>query len=122
MQKRTECFNTSHVSINLGIQSDDFLNAVVSIHLMFLLIIILGTCSVPLHGFNTSHVSINPQRGHRGDNRTGVSIHLMFLLIAVKLHYYNFYQSFNTSHVSINQRKGTVDMEKVKFQYISCFY
>ena len=74
-------FNTSHVSINLRCGWSNYPSAAISIHLMFLLIMLptIIITIINVH-FNTSHVSINqadPVHGKAGRN-------------------------FNTSHVSIN--------------------
>ena len=95
-------FNTSHVSINLRIACSDGLCKPISIHLMFLLIIISLQDT-----FNHMHISI----------------HLMFLLISLTIAAMYTDNYFNTSHVSINQGINTdsIGIRNV-FQYISCFY
>ena len=75
-------FNTSHVSINHGLQYTVWPAMGISIHLMFLLIELAQTGVTLKSHFNTSHVSIN-QRGGCW-MRSGK-------------------MNFNTSHVSINQ-------------------
>ena len=94
-------FNTSHVSINLWNAALMQCHTRVSIHLMFLLIIVTGVAPMLQISFNTSHVSINPPQIFFLFDTYCVSIHLMFLLIVGAV------------------IKG---MGAHLFQYISCFY
>ena len=73
-------FNTSHVSINPFPIPPSVIPSVISIHLMFLLIQIIGKESKKQNNFNTSHVSINRRNPYYGKQQ----------------------MDFNTSHVSIN--------------------
>ena len=75
-------FNTSHVSINRRRKGGFMWSTSISIHPMFLLILIHFFTLIFQKNFNTSHVSIN---------------HKMREYLA---HQNN---NFNTSHVSINQ-------------------
>ena len=76
-------FNTSHVSINPGVNIRCLMITNISIHLMFLLIVFLGRAR-----FGTVQISI----------------HLMFLLIAGRMGApVPEWLNFNTSHVSINR-------------------
>ena len=76
-------FNTSHVSINPGVNIRCLMVTNISIHLMFLLIVFLGRAR-----FGTVQISI----------------HLMFLLIAGRMGApVPEWLNFNTSHVSINR-------------------
>ena len=74
-------FNTSHVSINPLDLDVKERSAKISIHLMFLLIADVITCSLSGDHFNTSHVSINRKIFCRKRIFNKISIHLMFLLI-----------------------------------------
>ncbi len=117
-------FNTSHVSINLLHRSYFWPYPPISIHLMFLLIML----QVLRHSLPSN-----------------ISIHLMFLLIFTVKKLGRFKQHFNTSHVSINHcatpttviSSPTISIHLMfllirnmfingftlwQFQYISCFY
>ena len=95
-------FNTSHVSINPPVPWMWSLAWWISIHLMFLLIVL-----------HQKWRKIYPH----------ISIHLMFLLIFNGLLSEKMvYKDFNTSHVSINQSSGASSGNWCTFQYISCFY
>ena len=61
---RSRHFNTSHVSINPGQKLPKTNGYRISIHLMFLLILLQWTHGTQFHHFNTSHVSINRRRDH----------------------------------------------------------
>ena len=100
--KGTRDFNTSHVSINQFPGGHAHDGDIISIHLMFLLILILSAFAGVLPNFNTSHVSINLESFLRQED--------------VRPH-------FNTSHVSINQWYWIrIGIFVLLFQYISCFY
>ena len=100
-------FNTSHVSINPKSSTWSAASAIISIHLMFLLILFrtsttLFASPISIHlmfllipawhhqvfhilvYFNTSHVSINQEAAPKMERQNKISIHLMFLLIRGK--------------------------------------
>ena len=74
----------------------------ISIHLMFLLISSDHCIHVLQKYFNTSHVSINRNWTRKSGSRSIISIHLMFLLIRCRHQSTLRHCNFNTSHVSIN--------------------
>ena len=116
-------FNTSHVSINRLIASKYSWFTKISIHLMFLLIVLkssFATCS--LH-FNTSHVSINRTIHNIQNIRKAISIHLMFLLILCLFdHCPRFlFISIHLMFLLIFPR-SVERKQRRTFQYISCFY
>ena len=94
-------FNTSHVYINRRIKENQNKDISISIHLMFILIIVYGKKYRKDKDFNTSHVYINPfcfKTSSKGPS------------------------NFNTSHVYINQNELEKNQITMEFQYISCLY
>ena len=98
-------FNTSHVSINLKELQQRKRTDGISIHLMFLLIMV-GIVGKHQNKFISIHLMFLLIRcGADSSWWSGkISIHLMFLLIQ-KVEYVKWLQwhYFNTSHVSINR-------------------
>ena len=92
-------FNTSHVNVNHKYEPTCLQYALISIHLMLMLIIYATCIIITRIYFNTSHVNVN--RSSTGS--------LMLLNI-----------DFNTSHVNVNPVENKEDITEDIFQYISC--
>ena len=106
-----EDFNTSHVSINLINNGRLPRINTISIHPMFLLIILAGQWNKLVF-----KISIHPMflliliRLRRKKLLSIISIHPMFLLIALgNQRSFRIFPNFNTSHVSINRMAAFMD-------------
>ncbi len=116
-------FNTSHVSINLKELQQRKRTDGISIHLMFLLIMV-GIVGKHQNKFISIHLMFLLILWERicREGIVIISIHLMFLLIHNINNNSILLRDFNTSHVSINRVLHQVCLRILVFQYISCFY
>ena len=71
--------------------------------------------------FNTSHVTVYRRKKRKIVDCTYISIHLMLLFILARTSFSRTSEHFNTSHVTVYRWKSRCWMEKIKFQYISCY-